>query len=96
MMRKEEYFHLHALFVELRQFLQETGDVPDDAFAAYEAYGVGPMAIHRRKDDHHQALRLLTEGVLATIAAQREPATDRAVAMPSVRTEVTPPHEGAD
>lgn len=91
-MRKNEYVHLHALFVELRRHLQETGEVPDDAFAAYEAYGVGPMAIHRRKDDHHEALQLLLEGVSTTLIAQHEKTTDTTATLTVPNAESMPAH----
>lgn len=71
-MRKDEYLHLHALFVELRHHLQQTGDVPADAFAAYDAYDVTPVGCHRRKDRHHKALIRLRDGVQRTIAARHQ------------------------
>lgn len=70
-MRKTEYLHLHALFVELRQQLQETEEIPSDAFTAYDEYGIRPTGVHRRKDRHHRALGHLRDGVQATIETDR-------------------------
>lgn len=91
-MRKDEYLHLHALFVELRRYLQEIGEVPDDAFAAYEAYGVDPVAIHRRKEAHHEALQLLLDGMGTTLEAQQEGATDSGVATTVPNSDSMPAH----
>lgn len=70
-MKKSEYIYLHALCAELRRQLRESGEVPADAFDAYEAHGIYPQALHRRKTDHHEALEHLLDGLLTTIAAQR-------------------------
>lgn len=69
-MRKREYVYLHALFHEVRRDLRETGDVPAEAFDAYESYGVGPAAVHRGKDAHREAIRRCLDGIVATIDAR--------------------------
>ena len=74
-MRKDEYLHLHALFVEVRDHLRRTGEVPPDAFAAYDARRGGPTGIHRRKDRHHEAIRDLRSGVRETIERRRDERT---------------------
>ncbi|MFB6103408.1 MAG: UPF0058 family protein [Haloplanus sp.] len=79
-MHKQELVQLHALGVLVRRHLEEHHDVPDDAFQAYDDFGVPPTAIHRRKASHREALdRLLddltaaTEGLSSLPERQRQP-----------------------
>lgn len=86
-MRKNEYLHLHALFVELRWYLGESGPVPVGAFTAYDEYGVSPTEIHRQKAQHHEALNRLRNGVQRTIEVREQAATDPPVAVPTVNAD---------
>lgn len=79
-MRKQETIHLHALAVEIRTHLRETTELPVESYVAADADGVGPTAIHRRKEVHEAALkRALTDVVraLESDAAVVEPARER-------------------
>lgn len=67
-MRQQELIHLHNLLIQIRRHIEAAEDVPADAFDAYDAHAVSPIAVHRRKDDHQDAVFLLLDG-LHTAAA---------------------------
>ena len=60
-MRKDEAVHLHALFGELRHYVESHGWVRSEAFAEYDQLGISPLQIHRPKREHERALVVLTE-----------------------------------
>lgn len=66
-MRQQELIHLHNLLIQIRWYIEAAEDVPVDAFDAYDSYAVSPIAVHRRKDDHQDALFLLLDGLHAAI-----------------------------
>ena len=70
-MKKQELVHLHELFAEVRRSV-ESETTPKGAFRAYEELGVRPTAIHRSKDDHHEAIRRLLSGLTQTIEEDEE------------------------
>lgn len=67
-MRQQELIHLHSLLTEIRQYIEATEDVPADAFDAYNSQAVSPVAVHRRKDNHQDAVFLLLDGLHAAIS----------------------------
>ncbi|WP_226004976.1 UPF0058 family protein [Natrinema salinisoli] len=62
-MRSQELIHFHALLLEVRAELEDGGDVPPDAFAAYDAQPVRPSHVHRRKEAHEKGIDLLLQGI---------------------------------
>ncbi|MFP8953421.1 UPF0058 family protein [Natrialbaceae archaeon A-arb3/5] len=69
-MRKQELVHLHALAVEIRDYVSDRESVPPDAFAEYDRNGSKPTSLHRRKTTHKECLLLLLDGILAAIGRQ--------------------------
>jgi len=65
-MRKQELIHLHGLSHELRSWVTARHTV-DGEFEAYDAHGVKPSEIHRRKQAHHRAVQREITGVVAVI-----------------------------
>ena len=70
-MRKQELVQLHALYVVVRDRLEEHRDAPTEAFRSYEEYGVTPTAIHRNKQAHREAIDRLFDGLSAVIETDR-------------------------
>ncbi|MFA9415028.1 UPF0058 family protein [Natrinema sp. HArc-T2] len=62
-MNAQELVHVHALLFELRIHFERDGDVPADAFDAYETQPVRPTHIHRPKHEHEHAIDLLRDGL---------------------------------
>jgi len=70
-MRKQELVQLHALCSQVRRYAENRYDLPEGAFDGYDRMDVPPVAIHRKKEAHEEALdRLLSdlESALATHA----------------------------
>lgn len=65
-MRKQSLIHLHHLTIELRSWLAESHDI-DGQFDPYDAEGVSPYEIHRRKAAHEEAVQSCMDGVVAVI-----------------------------
>ncbi|WP_306053461.1 UPF0058 family protein [Natronococcus wangiae] len=71
-MKKQSLVYMHGLLVQIRNELRDCGDVPADAYGEYDERNVSPMSVHRRKGAHGEAIGLLGEGILRTIAHQRD------------------------
>lgn len=69
-MQKSETIHLHALLAELRSHLEARGRVDTTAFDRYEKLGVSPLQVHRSKDQHVEALRVLAAELGAELAGE--------------------------
>lgn len=70
-MKKRELIFLHSLLDEVRRFLDARWGLPDEAFADYEALGVGPASIHRTKDEHLEAVLCLARALADEVEARR-------------------------
>lgn len=69
-MKKQSLIHVHALLIQVRGELRESGSVPTGAFDNYEQLGVLHTSIHLRKDAHTEAIWLLLDGIGETINRQ--------------------------
>lgn len=56
--------------MEVRRYLEATEDLPGDAFETYDDRAVSPIAVHRRKETHQDAVFLLLDDVTETLADQ--------------------------
>lgn len=72
-MKKQSLIHVHALLVQVRQELDESGSLPTGAFDEYEQFGVKHTSIHRGKDAHTEAVWLLLDGIDETLDRQQQP-----------------------
>lgn len=76
-MQKQELVHLHALFHEVRVYLEGENAVGPEAFAAYDAQVRRPNHVYRGKDVHENAIGLLLDGfdhsVLAVLSTSEVP-----------------------
>ncbi len=79
-MRKQALIHLHSLSIELRSWVAERHDI-DGEFHAYDAAGISPYEIHRRKRVHREAVQSCMAGVTAVIE-DREPVSQSADELP--------------
>lgn len=86
-MRTQELIHLHGLAVAVRGHLEAAHDVPADAFDRYDAYGVGPTALHRHEGDHRTALQHAMTGVVRVLEARSPTAADGEPAPPAATPE---------
>jgi hypothetical protein len=59
-MRKQEYIHVHALLVQITQYLVEHEDMPAETFERYEQLSTRPSSIHEAKENHHDAVMELS------------------------------------
>ena len=69
----QELIHLHALLLEIREYLEREGNVPYDAFDPYDAQPIRPSHIHRQKDAHMNAIDLLLDGLDNSVQPQPPP-----------------------
>lgn len=58
-MQKDELIHIHALFFEVRQSLDETENIPVELDSMYDALDVRPTSIHKSKKTHREAISTL-------------------------------------
>ena len=58
-MQKDELIHIHALFFEVRQSLDETENIPVELDSMYDALDVRPTSIHKSKETHREAISTL-------------------------------------
>lgn len=72
-MRKKALIHLHSLSIELRSWLSEQHDIEGE-FDSYDAAGISPYEIHRRKRVHREAVQSCMNGVTAVIE-DKEPSS---------------------
>lgn len=72
-MHKQELIHLHGLFREVRQTLEERTDVSDDAFKTYDDHGVAPTAIYNNKNAHQKAIDCLLTGLDNSLSTDKNP-----------------------
>jgi len=62
-MRKDELLYLHQLLTAVRSEYERRGDVPADAFAAYEELAVSPVAAYEQKNEHKRAVCRLSSAL---------------------------------
>ena len=65
-MHKDELIYLHSLMVKLRLYFEEN-DMHGD-FTSYDNMHISPVHVHRSKNDHKQAIFLLSEGLAEMVA----------------------------
>ena len=61
-MQKSEIILLHLVLFEMKLVLEKAGF--DECFRTYDAFGVLPSQIHRRRAEHLKAVKLLCIGIL--------------------------------
>lgn len=71
-MKKQELIQLHGLMNEISTHLTKEENIPtgvdsDDAREAYNGLNISPVAIHRSKDDHKDAILYLGGSVVNRI-----------------------------
>ncbi len=71
-MRLAEWMTLHALLRAVRTDMEQRGDIAPDAFAAYDSQPARPMHLHRRKEAHKRATRLLLWGIVRSIERESD------------------------
>jgi hypothetical protein len=67
-MHKEELLDLHEHMVTVKEYLQGTDDVPDDAFAEYEELDLDPSQVHKSKSEHKYAVFVLGNAMAQTLS----------------------------
>ena len=56
-MKKEELVHLHMLLAQMKKYCEEHGF--DCDFKRYKELEISPFQVHRRKNEHKQAIFVL-------------------------------------
>jgi len=62
-MRKKEYIYMHALLAEVTRYLSENETMLVQVPSAYDALGTRPTSIHKSKQDHREAMMLLSSTI---------------------------------
>jgi hypothetical protein len=62
-MRKQEYIHIHALLVEVTRYLIENEAMSAETLSAYDALGTRPTSIHKSKQNHREAIMVLSSAI---------------------------------
>lgn len=62
-MRKKEFIHVHALLLEITQYLMENEDVDPSIHSMYDTLDVRPSSAHKPKDDHYEAVTVLGDSI---------------------------------
>lgn len=62
-MRKKEYIHTHALLAEVTRYLIDIETMPAEVLSAYHALGTHPTSIHQSKQNHHEAIMILSSAI---------------------------------
>ena len=69
-MQKGEIILLHMVLFEMKFILEKVGF--SEYFRAYDAFGVLPSQIHRRRAEHLKAVKLLCTGILRAFNVKPE------------------------
>ena len=59
-MKRQELIHTHALLFEVGKYLRGDESIPNDVFAQYKTQPIRPQDIHRNKEAHATAVKLLS------------------------------------
>lgn len=68
---KSELISLHLAAYKTRRRLEQLGLATSDQFAAYDALGIDPMNIDRRRDAHTHAIHVLTACIHRVLDGER-------------------------
>ena len=66
-MRKKEYIHVHALLLEVTQYLMENEDVDPSKHSMYDTLDVRPSSVHKPKHNHYEAVAILGDSLERTL-----------------------------
>lgn len=75
-MRKKELVQIHALLLEVADYLIENEDMPDEALSTYYELDVHPSSIHKSKQDHYDAIGALGDAIEWWTEQDRSPTVD--------------------
>ncbi|SEO75379.1 Uncharacterised protein family UPF0058 [Halorientalis persicus] len=59
-MKHQEFIHLHGLLFKVGEHLTRDESIPDGVFVHYKTQPTRPKDIHRSKDAHATAVKLLS------------------------------------
>ncbi|WP_324760922.1 UPF0058 family protein [Haloarcula montana] len=62
-MRKQDHIHTHALLAEVTRYLIENETMSDEMLSAYDALETRPSSIHKSKQDHREAVMVLSRTI---------------------------------
>lgn len=62
-MHKKEHIHTHALLAEVTRYLIENETMPVEMLSAYDALGTRPSSIHKSKQNHREAIMVLSSAI---------------------------------
>lgn len=62
-MRKKEHIYTHALLAEVTQYLIEDETMPVEMLSAYDELETRPSSIHEPKQNHREAIRVLSRAI---------------------------------
>jgi hypothetical protein len=67
LMKKEELIQIHMLLAQFKKYCEENGVNGD--FRRYNALRISPFQVHSSKDEHKQAILVLGNELVSSLAA---------------------------
>lgn len=62
-MRKQDHIHTHALLAEVTRYLIENETMSGEMLSEYDALETCPSSIHKPKQDHREAVIVLSRTI---------------------------------
>lgn len=78
-MRKKECIHLHTLLAEVTQYLNEEESMQVEKLSAYDALETRPSSIHKPKENHSEAIMLLSRAIEPCLEETRGDSHERSL-----------------
>ena len=67
-MKKKELLHLHSLMHALKRHAEAEYGVDEEAFEEYESLEITPHQVYERKDEHAEAVMMLSKLLVRELA----------------------------
>ena len=81
-MRKKEFIHVHALLLEISEYVMENEDVDQSIHPRYDTLEVCPSSVHKPKRTHYEAVTILGDSIERTLEQARTESPDCPVSRP--------------
>ena len=69
-MHKKEYIYTHALLAEVTRYLIENDTMSAEMLSAYDAIETRPASIHKSKQDHREAVVILSSAIESNLTEE--------------------------
>jgi len=69
-MRKKEYIYTHALLAEVTRYLIKNDIISPEMLSAYDAIETRPASIHKSKQNHREAVVVLSSAIESSLTEE--------------------------